>query len=75
MRTLSLRRTVDRLAALTGGPRPCPACAGRQRVVIREGQQIPLCDFCGRPVPAIRIAHDADFYGNAEQLRQLGILD
>jgi hypothetical protein len=43
--------------------------------VVREGQEIPACDFCGRPVPAIRIVHNADFYGNAELLRQRGILD
>jgi hypothetical protein len=43
--------------------------------VVREGQEIPTCDFCGRPVPAIRVIHDENFYGNAAQLRRCGILD
>jgi hypothetical protein len=76
MRTVTLSRTVRHLAALAGSAgRPCPACTGRRRVVVREGQEIPACDFCGRPVPAIRVIHDENFFGNAERLRQLGILD
>jgi hypothetical protein len=71
MRTLSLKRTVSRLAALAGGTGPCRACAGRPYVVLRGEQEAPTCDVCGRGLPAIRIVRDANFYGNADRLRSM----
>jgi hypothetical protein len=71
MRTLSLKRTVSRLTALTGGTGACPACSGRQPVAVREGQEIPTCPVCNRALPTVRVIRDSNFYGNAHRLQQI----
>jgi hypothetical protein len=71
MRTLTLKRTVSRLAALAGGSGPCPACSGQKHIVLRGDQPVPTCPVCGRDLPAVRIVRDPNFYGNADRLRQI----
>jgi hypothetical protein len=63
---------MKRLLDKAGGAGPCSFCAGRRRVVIREGQEIPTCPVCNRAVPVVLVVRDDNFYGNAERLRQLG---
>jgi hypothetical protein len=72
MRTLTLKRMVRRLEGLAGGAGPCPYCSAQRHIVLRGEQPVPTCTFCGRDLPAIRIVHDANFYGNAERVRQSG---
>jgi hypothetical protein len=71
MRTLTLKRMVRRLEDLAGGAGPCPHCAGRPHVILRDEQPVPTCDFCGRDLPAVRVIRDPNFYGNADRLRQV----
>jgi hypothetical protein len=75
MRTAMLKRTVKRLADLAGSSGPCPFCAGREPVLLRGEQEVPACPVCGRGLPAVRLIHDSNFYGNADRLRQVGALD
>ena len=71
MRTLTLKRMVRRLEDLAGGSGPCPYCAGRPYVTVREGQEIPTCPVCNRALPTVRVIRDSNFYGNAHRLQQI----
>jgi hypothetical protein len=68
MRIGMLRRAVDRLAVLSGSNGPCPICAGAEPIPLRDGQEAPTCEFCGRELPAVKLIRDHDFYRNADRL-------
>jgi hypothetical protein len=71
MHTAMLKRMVRRIEERAGSSGPCPYCAGRRHVPLREGQVRPVCAVCQRPLPACRIVKIDDFYGNAARLAAL----
>jgi hypothetical protein len=72
MRLAQVSRRLGRLETITDSG--CPACAGRQPVTVREGQEIPTCPICNNPVPVVLVVHDFNFFGNIAKLRQCGAL-
>jgi hypothetical protein len=73
MRTLALKRTVKRLAALAGSSGPCPACADWLRPVLLRGDapEPPCCPACGRRPFVVRLIYDPDFFGNRRRLDEV----
>jgi hypothetical protein len=71
MRTLTLKRMVQRLEDLAGSSGRCPYCSAQKHIILRDEAPVPTCPVCGRDLPAIRIIRDENFYGNAERLRRI----
>jgi hypothetical protein len=65
----SLARRVRKLESGLGGA--CPYCSGREHVLLRDAQPVPVCAVCQQPLPAVRLIFVENFYDNFERLQQL----